>query len=281
MDAKLLKFDTIALHAGQRPDPATGARAVPIYQTTSYVFTGTDQAASLFNLERPGHIYSRISNPTTAVLEERIAALEGGVGAVATASGQAALHLAIATLTGAGGHIVASKSLYGGSTNLFKLTLPRFGIETTFVDPREPAAIGRLIAARGGVDACFGGIGINGHVAFNEPPEPEECATLDEFAARPTRILGLARETRTINAVTVGGDIDVVPRRCITVGMKEILAARKLRFYCNRPWQSGVVRRALHGPVTPACPASLLRLHPDAVVSVAEYVAARPAVGLR
>ena len=128
MDAKLLKFDTIALHAGQRPDPATGARAVPIYQTTSYVFTGTDQAASLFNLERAGHIYSRISNPTTAVLEERIAALEGGVGAVATASGQAALHLAIATLMGAGAHIVASKSIYGGSTNLFKLTLPRFGI---------------------------------------------------------------------------------------------------------------------------------------------------------
>jgi O-acetylhomoserine (thiol)-lyase len=145
MDAKLLKFDTVALHAGQRPDPATGARAVPIYQTTSYVFTGTEQAASLFNLERAGHIYSRISNPTTAVLEERIAALEGGVGAVATASGQAALHLAIATLMGAGGHIVASKSLYGGSTNLFKLTLPRFGIETTFVDPREPAAYAAAI----------------------------------------------------------------------------------------------------------------------------------------
>ena len=103
MDAKLLKFDTLALHAGQRPDPATGARAVPIYQTTSYVFTDADQAASLFNLERAGHIYSRISNPTVAVLEERVAALEGGVGAVATASGQAALHLAIATLMGAGG----------------------------------------------------------------------------------------------------------------------------------------------------------------------------------
>jgi O-acetylhomoserine (thiol)-lyase len=145
MDAKLLKFDTIALHAGQRPDPTTGARAVPIYQTTSYVFEGADQAASLFNLERAGHIYSRISNPTTAVLEERIAALEGGVGAVATASGQAALHLAIATLMGAGGHIVASKSLYGGSTNLFKLTLPRFGIETTFVDPRAPAAYAAAI----------------------------------------------------------------------------------------------------------------------------------------
>jgi glucosamine-6-phosphate deaminase len=150
-----------------------------------------------------------------------------------------------------------------------------------FPDPCEPAAIGRLIDGRGGVDACFGGIGINGHVAFNEPPEPGESMTLEEFAALPTRVLGLARETRTINAVTVGGDLAVVPRRCITVGMKEILAARKLRFYCNRPWQSGVVRRALHGPVTPACPASHLRRHPDAVLSVAEYVAARPAVGLR
>jgi O-acetylhomoserine (thiol)-lyase len=145
MDPKLFKFDTMALHAGQRPDPATGARAVPIYQTTSYVFTDVDQAASLFNLERAGHIYSRISNPTAAVLEERVAALEGGVGAVATASGQAALPLAIATLMGAGGHIVSSKSLYGGSTTLFKLTLPRFGIETTFVDPRDPEAFAAAI----------------------------------------------------------------------------------------------------------------------------------------
>jgi O-acetylhomoserine (thiol)-lyase len=145
MEAKLFKFDTMALHGGQRPDPATGARAVPIYQTTSYVFTDADQAASLFNLERAGHIYSRISNPTVAVLEERVAALEGGVGAVATASGQAALHLAIATLMGAGAHIVSSKSLYGGSTNLLKLTLPRFGIETTFVDPRDPAAFAAAV----------------------------------------------------------------------------------------------------------------------------------------
>ncbi|MDH5412141.1 MAG: PLP-dependent transferase, partial [Alphaproteobacteria bacterium] len=97
---KHLKFDTLSLHAGQRPDPTTGARAVPIYQSTSFVFEDTDHAAALFNLERAGHIYSRISNPTVAVLEERIAALEGGVGAVATASGQAALHLAVATLMG-------------------------------------------------------------------------------------------------------------------------------------------------------------------------------------
>src|SRR5215218_9823195 len=130
-------FETLALHAGQQPDPATGARAVPIYQTTSFVFRDTEHAAALFNLERAGHIYSRISNPTVAVFEERVAALEGGVGAVATASGQAALHLAIATLMGAGAHIVASHALYGGSHNLLDYTLPRFGINTTFVDPRN------------------------------------------------------------------------------------------------------------------------------------------------
>jgi O-acetylhomoserine (thiol)-lyase len=130
-------FDTLALHAGQSPDPATGSRAVPIYQTTSYVFRDTEHAASLFNMERAGHVYSRISNPTVAVLEERIAALEGGVGAIATASGQAALHLAIATLMDAGSHIVASGSLYGGSHNLLAYTLKRFGIETTFVTPRK------------------------------------------------------------------------------------------------------------------------------------------------
>ena len=139
------RFDTLSLHAGQQPDPATGARAVPIYQTTSYVFESTEQAAGLFNLERAGHIYSRISNPTVAVFEERMAALEGGVGAVATASGQAALHLAIATLMGAGGHIVASSRIYGGSYNMFQHTLPRFGITTTTVDPKNPADFARAI----------------------------------------------------------------------------------------------------------------------------------------
>lgn len=136
-DPKFFHFDTMSLHAGQQPDPVTGARAVPIYQTTSYVFRDTDHAAALFDLQRPGYIYSRIANPTVAVLEERIAALEGGVGAVCTASGQAALHLAIVTLMGAGGHIVASASLYGGTANMLKLTLPRFGITTTFVNPRD------------------------------------------------------------------------------------------------------------------------------------------------
>ena len=134
------RFDTQALHAGQRPDPTTGSRAVPIHQTTSYVFDSVDHAAGLFNLETSGHIYSRISNPTVAVLEERIAALEGGVGAVATASGQAALHLAVATLLDAGDHIVSSRNLYGGSHNLMNLTMPRFGITTTFVDPHDPQA---------------------------------------------------------------------------------------------------------------------------------------------
>ena len=130
-------FETLALHAGTPPDPVTGARAQPIYMTTSYVFEDTDHAASLFNLERPGHIYSRISNPTVAALEERMAALEGGVGSVATASGQAALHLTIATLMGQGGHIVASRNIYGGSVNLLTHTLPRFGVSTTFVDPND------------------------------------------------------------------------------------------------------------------------------------------------
>lgn len=131
------KFDTLSLHAGQVPDSQYGARAQPIYLSSSFVFKDADQAASLFNMERGGHVYSRISNPTNAVLEERIAALEGGVGAIAVASGQAALHLAIGTLMGAGSHIVASRSLYGGSHNLLEYTLPRFGIETTFVDPRD------------------------------------------------------------------------------------------------------------------------------------------------
>ena len=130
-------FDTLALHAGAAPDPATGARAVPIHLTTSFVFESSDQAAALFNLERAGHVYSRISNPTTAVLEQRVAALEGGIGAIATASGQAALHLAIATLMGAGSHIVASTALYGGSQNLLHYTMRRFGIETTFVKPGD------------------------------------------------------------------------------------------------------------------------------------------------
>ena len=139
------EFDTLALHAGQRPDAETGARATPIYQSASFVFESAEAAAGLFNLERTGHVYSRLSNPTNAVLEERIAVLDQGVGAVAVASGQAAMHLAVATLMGAGDHIVASRSLYGGTHNLLSYTLPRFGIKTTFVDPRDPAAFAAAI----------------------------------------------------------------------------------------------------------------------------------------
>jgi len=139
------KFDTLSLHAGQRPDPSTGARATPIYQSASFVFRDTDFAVGLFNIERAGHVYSRLSNPTTAVLEERIAALENGVGGIATASGQAAMHLAIATIVSSGDHIVTSRSIYGGTHNLLAYTLPRFGIETTFVDPRDPNAFKKAI----------------------------------------------------------------------------------------------------------------------------------------
>jgi len=141
-------FETLSLHAGQHPDPITGSRATPIHQTTSYVFQDADHAASLFNLERAGHIYTRISNPTTAVLEERLSALENGVGAVCTASGMAALHLAIATILDAGDHIVASASLYGGTINLLTHTLPRFGITTTFVKPRDLDGIRKAIGPK-------------------------------------------------------------------------------------------------------------------------------------
>ena len=147
-------FDTLSLHAGASPDPTTGARAVPIHLTTSFVFESSDHAASLFNLERAGHVYSRISNPTNAVLEQRVAALEGGIGAIATASGQAALHLSIATLMGAGSHIVASTALYGGSQNLLHYTIRRFGIETTFVKPGD--LDGWRAAARPNTKLFFG-----------------------------------------------------------------------------------------------------------------------------
>jgi glucosamine-6-phosphate deaminase len=150
-----------------------------------------------------------------------------------------------------------------------------------FPDPRDLSAIPQLIAARGGVDASYGGIGITGHIAFNEPPEPDQPQTLAAFAALPTRVLTLTRETRTINSVTVGGEIAIIPRRAVTIGMKEILGARRLRLYCNRPWQSAVARRVLHGPITPACPASLMRTHPDAVLTLADYVAAPPDIRLR
>ena len=130
-------FDTLSLHAGQTVDPEFGARAAPIYQTTSYVFPDTDTASSIFNLERGGHAYSRITNPTVGVLEQRIAALEGGSAAVCTASGMAATFCAITAILGQGDHIVASTQMYGGNISLMKNTLPRFGITTTFVDPMD------------------------------------------------------------------------------------------------------------------------------------------------
>lgn len=138
-------MDTLALHAGARADPATGARATPIYQSAAFVFPDSDFAAGLFNIERAGHVYSRLSNPTNAVLEERITALEGGVGAIACASGQAAMHLAIITICSSGDHIVASRSLYGGTHNLLEYTLPRFGIDTSFVDLRDPRSFASAI----------------------------------------------------------------------------------------------------------------------------------------
>ena len=129
------KFETLQLHAGQVVDATTKSRAVPIYQTTSFVFDDTEDAADLFALRKAGNIYTRITNPTTSVFEERINALEGGVGALAVASGMAAITYVFLTLAHAGDHIVSSKTVYGGSYNLFKLTLPRYGINTTFVDP--------------------------------------------------------------------------------------------------------------------------------------------------
>src|SRR2546428_5743203 len=125
-------FDTLSLHAGAAPDPATGARATPIYLTSSFVFKDSDHAASLFNMERAGHVYSRISNPTNAALEERIAALEGGVAGIPTASGQAAMHLGLSTIAGAGSHIVASRALYGGLQNPPASPLKRLRIHNTF-----------------------------------------------------------------------------------------------------------------------------------------------------
>ena len=142
---KDLKPSTLSLHAGQRPDSDFGARATPIYQSSSFVFPDTETAAGIFNVERAGHVYSRITNPTNAVLEERISALEGGIGAITTASGQAALVLAITTILEKGSHLIASKSLYGGSHNLLEYTLPRFGIDTTFVDLRKPNDIKKNI----------------------------------------------------------------------------------------------------------------------------------------
>jgi len=138
MSERKLKFDTLQVHAGQEVDPATNSRAVPIYQTTSYVFNNVEHAADLFSLKQPGNIYTRIMNPTTDVFEKRMAALEGGVGALAVASGSAAITYAILNIAGSGDEIVAASTLYGGTYNLFSTTLPKLGIKTVFVDPDDP-----------------------------------------------------------------------------------------------------------------------------------------------
>jgi len=148
MTSDHLRFETLALHAGYEPDPTTGSRAVPIYQTTSYKFRDADHAAALFALKEFGNIYTRIMNPTNDVFEKRLAALEGGVGALAVASGQAATTLALATILKAGDELVSAASLYGGTYNLFKVTLPRFGITTRFVDSNDVGAVGAAIGPR-------------------------------------------------------------------------------------------------------------------------------------
>jgi O-acetylhomoserine (thiol)-lyase len=147
-DDHVFGFATLAVHAGQRPDPVTGARAMPIYQTTSYVFEDTNHAAELFALQRFGNIYTRIMNPTTAAFEERIAALEGGIGGLAVASGQAAQFIAIATLLGPGDQIVSSSALYGGTYTQFDITLRRWGVDVVFVDPSDPENFRRAITSK-------------------------------------------------------------------------------------------------------------------------------------
>jgi O-acetylhomoserine (thiol)-lyase len=143
-----LKFDTLQVHAGQIPDPTTGSRAVPIYQTTSYVFNNAEHAANLFALKEFGNIYTRIMNPTNDVFEQRVAALEGGIGALAVASGSSAITYAILNIAGTGDEIVSASTLYGGTYNLFSFTLPRLGIKTIFVDPDDPENFRKAITGK-------------------------------------------------------------------------------------------------------------------------------------
>ena len=149
----------------------------------------------------------------------------------------------------------------------------------SFPDPKAPEEIGEAIAAHGGADICFGGIGINGHIAFNEAPEPGDSISDEEFRALPTRVLRISRETRVINSVFgAGGDLSAVPPKCITLGMRELLAARQCRFYCDWQWQRAMVRKAAHGPIGAAFPASFLQTHPDATIIAAARAAALPDV---
>jgi len=170
------RFETLQIHAGQEPAPGTNARAVPIYQTTSYTFDSTGHGARLFALAEPGNIYTRISNPTTEVFERRVAALEGGVGALATASGQAAQFLALTTICQAGDRILAGSHLYGGTANQFKVALPRLGIDVTFVDGHDAAAFAPHLDAR--VKAVY--VEAIGNPAFTVP----DLAGLADLAHR-------------------------------------------------------------------------------------------------
>jgi glucosamine-6-phosphate deaminase len=149
--------------------------------------------------------------------------------------------------------------------------------QVLFPDPKDPESVPRAIKRYGGCDVCFGGIGITGHVAFNDPPEPDETISLEAFKELPTRVIRLSRESRLINSITTSrGNIDRIPELAVTVGMKESLESHKVRIYMNRTWQSAIVRKILHGPVTPAVPASLLQGHPDVRFTIAEYVAELP-----
>lgn len=149
--------------------------------------------------------------------------------------------------------------------------------QRVFPSPADPAMVPSLISDLGGCDVCFGGIGITGHVAFNDPPEPGENISLESFANSSTRVVQLSRETLLINSVTTcRGNIDLIPKLAVTIGMKEILESRKIRIYMNRFWQSAVVRKILHGPITPAVPASLLQNHRDVRFIITDYVAELP-----
>lgn len=149
--------------------------------------------------------------------------------------------------------------------------------QVIFPDPHDLQRVPLMMEDLGGVDICYGGIGINGHIAFNEPPQPGEEVSAEEFAQLPTRVLTLSRETRTINSVTVAdGNMQIIPPTAVTVGMKECLSAREVRLYANRPWQRAIIRRVLHGPVTAEVPCSLLQTHPNASLTVTEFVAEPP-----
>ncbi len=146
-----------------------------------------------------------------------------------------------------------------------------------FPDPHDPKKVSMMMEDLGGVDICYAGIGINGHIAFNEPPEPGEEMAVDDFAQLPTRVLELSRETRTINSVMVAdGNIPLIPKTAVTLGMKECLSAREIRLYANRPWQRAVIRRVLHGEVTAKVPCSLVQRHPNASLTVTQFVAQPP-----